>query len=57
MVEELSCPRAIGVRGISRKFGGPDFAREAFQFGDNFINDRITDLQQFEAGEPPRSCH
>jgi ABC-type glycerol-3-phosphate transport system substrate-binding protein len=29
---------------------------EAFQFGDNFINDRITDLRQFETGAPPRSC-
>jgi hypothetical protein len=23
---------------------------EAFQFGENFINDRITDLRQFEGG-------
>jgi hypothetical protein len=28
--------------------------QEAFQFRDNFINDRITDLRQFEAGDPPR---
>ena len=28
---------------------------EAFQFGDNFINDRITDLRQLETGTPPRS--
>jgi hypothetical protein len=38
---------AIGIPGMPRKFGGPDFARGAFQFGDNFINDRITDLRQF----------
>jgi hypothetical protein len=48
---------AIGASGKSRKFGGPDFARGvALQFGDNFINGRITDLRQFEAGDPPRSC-
>jgi hypothetical protein len=29
----------------------PSFAREAFQVTDNFINDRITDLRQFEAGD------
>ncbi len=56
MAEDCNAYAAIGVPGIPRKFGGPDFAREAFQFGDNFINDRITDLRQFEAGDPPRSC-
>ena len=37
----------------SRKCHGsaavPTLQGEAFQFGDNFINDRITDLRQFEA--------
>ena len=28
----------------------PTLQGESFQFGDNFINDRITDLRQFEAG-------
>ena len=37
------------VPGISRKFGGPTLQGEAFQFGDNFINDRITGLRRFEA--------
>ena len=50
MAEELSCLRRHG-RPISRKFGGPDFARGAFQFGDNFVNDRITGLRQIEAGD------
>jgi hypothetical protein len=45
---------AIGVPGISRKFGGPDFARGSVQFGDNFNNDRITDSRRFEAGDPPQ---
>ena len=45
---------AISVPGVSRKFGGPTLQREAFQFGDNFINDRITDLRRFEAGDPPQ---
>ena len=27
---------------------------EAFQFEDNFINDRITDSRRFEAGDPPQ---
>jgi hypothetical protein len=31
----------------------PTLQGEAFQFGDKFINDRITDLRQFEAGAPP----
>jgi hypothetical protein len=57
MTEELSCLRAaIGVPRVSRKFGGPTLQKEAFQFGDNFINDRITDLRQFEAGDPSRTC-
>jgi hypothetical protein len=46
---------AIGVRGISWKFGGPTLQGEVFQFGDNFINDDITDLRQLKAGDPPRS--
>jgi hypothetical protein len=37
------------------KFGGPDFAEGALN-SENFINDRITDLRQFEAGNPPRMC-
>ena len=31
----------------------PTLQGKAFQFGDNFINDRITDLRQFEAGTRP----
>jgi hypothetical protein len=54
MAEELSCLRRH--RGISWKFGGPTLQGEVFQFGDNFINDDITDLRQFKAGDPPRSC-
>ena len=57
MVEELSCLRRHRRPGDIAEVRRPDFAREAFQFGDNFINDRITDLRQFEAEEPPRSCH
>jgi hypothetical protein len=33
----------------------PTLQGEAFQFGDNFINDRIIDLRQFEACDPPRA--
>ena len=44
----------------SREYHGssaaPTLQGEAFQFGDNFIKDRITDLRQFEADDPPRSC-
>ena len=40
MAEELSCLPAIGVRGISS--AAPILQGEAFQFGDNFMNDRIT---------------
>src|SRR5258708_19961924 len=44
----------------SRECRGSAAARtlqgEAFQFGDKFIKDRITDLRQFEAGDPPPSC-
>jgi hypothetical protein len=47
---------AISIPGMPRKFGGPALQGEAFQFGDSFINDRITDLRQFEAGAPLRSC-
>jgi hypothetical protein len=43
---------AISVRGISWKFGGPTLQGEVFQFGDNFINDDITDYS-FKAGDPP----
>jgi len=47
-------PSASGeYRGSS---AAPTLQGEAFQLGDNFINDRITDLRQFEAGDPPRSC-
>jgi len=55
MAEELSCLRRHRVPGLLQKFGGPDLQGEAFQW-DTFINDRITDLRQFEAGDPPRSC-
>ena len=42
-------PSASGeYRGSS---AAPTLQGEAFQFGDNFINDRMTDLRQFEAGE------
>ena len=54
MAEELSCLPAIGVRGISSP--APILQGEAFQFGENFIDDPITGLRQFEAGDPPRSC-
>jgi hypothetical protein len=40
MAEELSCLPAIGGRGISS--AAPILQGEAFQFGDNFMNDRIT---------------
>ena len=44
----------------SREYRGgsaaPTLQGEAFQFGNNFINDKITDLRQFDAGDPPRSC-
>jgi len=43
----------------SREYHGssaaPTLQEEAFQFGDNFIKDRITDLRQSEADDPPRS--
>jgi hypothetical protein len=43
----------------SREYCGssaaPTLQGEAFQFRDHFINDRITDLRQFEVGDPPRS--
>jgi hypothetical protein len=42
-----------GYRGSS---AAPTLQGEAFQFGDNFINDRITRSRRFEAGDPPRSC-
>jgi hypothetical protein len=38
--------RRLGVRGLSRKFGGPTLQGEALQFGDNFINDRITNSKR-----------
>ena len=47
MAEELSCLPAIGGRGISS--AAPILQGEAFQLGDNFMNDRITNLGQFEA--------
>ena len=47
MAEELSCLPAIGVRGISS--AAPILQGEAFQFRDNFMNDRITNLGRFEA--------
>ena len=52
MAEELSFLHQIGIRGLSREFGGPTLQGEALQCGDNFINDQITDLRQFEAGGP-----
>ena len=40
----------------SREYRGssaaPTLQGEAFQVGDNFINDRSTDLRQFETGAP-----
>jgi hypothetical protein len=50
----MSCLRRY--RRPARKFGGPTLQGEALQFGDNFIDDRITDLRWFGAGDPPRSC-
>jgi hypothetical protein len=49
MPTPLSAPREN--RGSS---AAPTLQGEALQFGDNFINDRITDLRQFEPGDPPR---
>ena len=46
-------PSASGeYRGSS---AAPTLQGEAFQFGDHFINEGITDLRQFEAGDPPGS--
>jgi hypothetical protein len=47
---------AIGALENRGSSTAPTLQGEALQFGDNFINDRITDLRQFEAGDPPRSC-
>ena len=47
----------VYAASASREYRGSSAAptlQEAFQFRDNFINDRITDLRQFEAGDPPR---
>jgi len=45
---------------VPREYRGsppdPTLQREAFQVGDDFINDRISDLRQFEAVDPPRTC-
>ena len=50
MAEELSCLRRHRHPGKCRGSAPvPTLQGEAFQFGDNFINDRITDLRQFEA--------
>jgi hypothetical protein len=32
----------------------PILKGETFQFGDNFVNDRITDSRRFDAGDPPQ---
>jgi hypothetical protein len=56
MAEELSCLRRHRRPGeYSGSSAAPTLQGEAFRFGDNFINDQITDLRQFEAGDPPRS--
>jgi hypothetical protein len=57
MAEELSCLRRYRRPGkIAEVSAAPTLQGEALQFGENFINDRITDLRQFEAGNPPRLC-
>jgi hypothetical protein len=57
MAEELSCLRRHRRPGNAAEVRRSRLVQgEALQFGDNFINDRITDLRQFEAGDPPRSC-
>jgi hypothetical protein len=56
MAEELSCPPPSAPREYRGSSAAPTLQGEALQFGDNFINDRITDLRQFEARDPPRSC-
>jgi hypothetical protein len=51
----LSCPR-LYRRNIAEVRRAPTLQGKTLQFGDNFINDLITDLRRFEAGDPPRSC-
>ena len=53
MSEELSYLRRHRRPGeYSGSSAAPTLQGEAFQFGDNFINDRSTDLRQFETGAP-----
>jgi hypothetical protein len=54
MAEELSCLRRHRRPGNIAEVRQPDFATEAFLFGDSFINGRITDSRRFEAGNPPQ---
>ena len=49
MAEELSCLRGHRHPGNAAEVRRSRLCKGAFQFGDNFINDRITDLRQFEA--------
>ena len=46
---------AIGIPGMPRKFGGPDFARGAFQL-EIISSMSTTDFWQIEAGDKHRSC-
>jgi hypothetical protein len=56
MVEELSCLRRYRRPGKIAEVRRPRLCKgRRFNFGDDFINDRITDLRQLEAGDPPRS--
>ena len=54
MTEELPVmPKPLSASRESRgSSAAPTLQGEALQFGDNFINDRITDLRQFETGAP-----
>jgi hypothetical protein len=48
----MSTPSAS--RECRRSSAAPTLQGEAFQFGDNFINDRITEPRRFEARDPPQ---
>jgi hypothetical protein len=53
MAEELSCLRRHRRPGKIAEVRRPRLCKgQAFQFGDRFINDRITDSRRVEAGRP-----
>jgi hypothetical protein len=55
MTEELSCLRRHRRPGNIAEVRQPRLCKgKRFQFGDNFINDRITESRRFEAGDPPQ---